>query len=115
MTYQSRSLLAVFLFADDRFLLEKVQSPSDCASNHDLTSKLISDWAKRWLVTMNESKTWQKETSLYFTPPLVLNNSIIEDVTVYEHLSLTLSSNLSWRAHTVEPLLTDTSLIRTPL
>ena len=36
---------------------------------------------------MNESKTWQKETSLYFAPPLVLNNSIIEDVTVYEHLS----------------------------
>ena len=54
----------VFLFADDRFLLEKVQSLSDCASNHDLTLKLISDWAKRWLVTMNESKTWQKETSL---------------------------------------------------
>ena len=37
--------------------MEKVQSPSDCASklNHDLTS--ISDWAQRWLVTMNESKT----------------------------------------------------------
>ena len=33
-----------FLFADDCFLLEKVQSPSDCASklNHDLTS--IPDW-----------------------------------------------------------------------
>ena len=58
------SSCCVFLFADDRFLLEKVQSLSDCASNHDLTLKLISDWAKRWLVTMNESKTWQKETSL---------------------------------------------------
>ena len=46
-----------FLFADDCFLLEKVQSPGDCASklNHDLRS--ISDWAKRWLVTMNETKT----------------------------------------------------------
>ena len=46
-----------FLFADDFFLLEKVQSPSVCTSklNHDLTS--ISVWAKRWLVTMNESKT----------------------------------------------------------
>ena len=39
------------------FLLEKVQSPADCASklNDDLRS--ISDWAKRWLVTMNETKT----------------------------------------------------------
>lgn len=37
-----------FLFADD-CLLEKLESPSDCASklNHDLRS----DWAKPWLVT----------------------------------------------------------------
>ena len=32
-------------------------------------------------------------------PSLILNNSVIEDVTVHEHLGLTLSSNLSWRAH----------------
>ena len=46
-----------FLFADDWFLQEKVQSPCDCASklNHDLTS--ISDSAKRWLVTINETQT----------------------------------------------------------
>ena len=39
-----------FLFFDYCFLLEKVQSPSDCASrlNRDLTS--ISDWAERWLL-----------------------------------------------------------------
>ena len=46
-----------FLLADDCFLQEKVQSPCDFASklNHDLTS--ISDWAKRWLVTVNETQT----------------------------------------------------------
>ena len=32
-------------------------------------------------------------------PPLILNNNIIEHVTVHEHLALTLCSNLSWRAH----------------
>ena len=32
-------------------------------------------------------------------PQLILNNSIIEDVTVHKHLGLTLSSNLSWQAH----------------
>ena len=60
------------LFADDCFLQEKVQSPCNCTSklNHDLTS--ISDWAERWLVTMNETKTKsivfrQKEIRL-FTP-----------------------------------------------
>ena len=92
-----------FLFAEDCFLLEKVQSPSVYASklNHDLTS--ISDWAKRWLVTMNETKTkstvfWAKRDKPLH-PPLILYNSIIEDVIVHEHLGLTLSSNLSWRAH----------------
>ena len=64
---------------------------------------------------MNESKTnsvvFSAKRDKPLQPPLILNNSIIEDVTVYEHLSLTLSSNLSWRARTVEPLLTDTSLL----
>ena len=32
-------------------------------------------------------------------PPLILYNSIIEDVMVHEHLGLTLSSNSSWREH----------------
>ena len=31
--------------------------------------------------------------------PLILNSSFTEDVTVHEHLGLTLSSNFSWRAH----------------
>ena len=52
---------------------------------------------------MNESKTksivfWAKRDKP-LQPPLILDNSIIEDVTVHEHLGLTLSSNLSWRAH----------------
>ena len=57
MTHQPKSLLAVFYLPMIFFLLEKVRSPSNCVSklNHDLIS--ISDWAKRWLVTMNETKT----------------------------------------------------------
>ena len=52
---------------------------------------------------MNESKTksivfWAKRDKP-LQAPLILNDSIIEDVTVHEHLGLTLSSNLSWRAH----------------
>ena len=52
---------------------------------------------------MNESKTksivfWAKRDKPS-QPPLILNDSIIEDVTVHENLGLTLSSNLSWRAH----------------
>lgn len=63
----------------------------------------ISDWAKRWLVTINETKTkaivFSAKRDKPVHPPLILNNNIIEDVTVHENLGLTLSSNLSWRAY----------------
>ena len=49
---------------------------------------------------MNESKTksvvFSAKRDKPLQPPLILNNSIIEDVTVHEHTGLTLSSNLSW-------------------
>ena len=50
------------------FGLEKVQSPSDLASklNHDLTS--ISDWAKRWLVTMNYQLFFPQKEVSFCTP-----------------------------------------------
>ena len=53
---------------------------------------------------MNESKTksiivFSAKRDKPLHPPLILNNSIIEDVTVHSHLGLTLSSNLSWRTH----------------
>ena len=44
-----------FLFANDCFMLGKVQSPGDCASKLDQDLRSIFDWAKRWLVTMNET------------------------------------------------------------
>ena len=103
MIYQPLSILIVFLFADDSLLLDEVHSPSACASrlNHDLAS--ISSWANQWLVTMNATKT----KSMIFSskrdkpdhPPLIMNGVTIDDLTVHEHLGLTLSSNLSWRAH----------------
>ena len=55
---------------------------------------------------MNESKTksdvFKAKRDKPFhpqNPQLILNNNIIEDVTVHKHLGLTLSSNLSWQAH----------------
>ena len=51
---------------------------------------------------MNEGKTkamvFSAKRDQSFPPPMMLNNNISEDVTVHEHLGLTLSSNLSWRA-----------------
>ena len=95
-----------FLFADDCFLLEEVQSPDASALmlNNDLAS--ISPWANQWLVTMNETKT----KSMFFSlkrdkldhPSLIMKGVAIEEVAVHEHLGLTLSSNLSWRPHVLK-------------
>ena len=93
MIYQPLLLLIVSFICDDCFLLEKVQYPGDCASkfNHDLRS--ISDWVKRWLVTMNETKTkaivFSAKRDKPVHPPLILNSCIIGDVTVHEHLGFT--------------------------
>ena len=45
---------------------------------------------------MNETKTKAIVFSAKRDKPVILNNNIIEDMTVNEHLGLTLSSNLSW-------------------
>ena len=81
-----------------------MESPGDCAPklHHDLRS--ISHWAKRWLLTMNETKTKAIVFSAKRDKPVILNNNIIEDMTVNEHLGLTLSSNSSWRAHSLKKL-----------
>ena len=74
-----------FLFADDCFLLEKVEPPGDCASklNHELRS--ISDWGKLWLVTINETKT----------KAIVL--SAIRDKPVTLHWSWTIILSSTWQ------------------
>ena len=53
---------------------------------------------------MNETKTKAIVFSAKRDKPVILNNNIIEDMTVNEHLGLTLSSNSSWRAHSLKKL-----------
>ena len=58
-----------------------------------MTLTSISDWANRWLVTMNESKeiyfSVKREKPVHL--PLILNNNFIEHahVTVHEQFGLT--------------------------
>ena len=92
-TYQPQSTLIVF------YLWEKVLSASDCSFK--LHQYPIGP-SGGCMVTINVSKTkaiiifWQKDIlSHWLHSPLFLNNSIIENVTVHEHLGLILSPNLS--------------------
>ena len=92
-----------FLYTDDTSLYDVVDTPamSSIKLNNDL--RKINEWAQRWLVTINPTKT----ESIIFSakklkvhhPDLFFDNKKTVDVFQHNHLGLTLSSNLSWKAH----------------
>ena len=47
----------VFLYADDTSLFDVVDDPTVSAAKLNSDLERICDWAKRWLVTINTSKT----------------------------------------------------------
>ena len=91
------------LYADDTSLFEVVDSPGNTALmlNKDLES--IQRWATKWLVTINPSKTecmtFSSKRVRPLHPDLFYNGNNITEVSSHTHLGITLSSNLTWRAH----------------
>ncbi len=88
------------LFADDTSLYIIVDTPEHAAHtlNSDLNS--IHEWADRWLVKFNPSKTESLLLSRRINtpqhPPLRMENTIIQEVQQHKHLGLILSSNGTW-------------------
>ena len=91
------------LYANDTSIFEVVHSPDNTALmlNKDLES--TQRWATKWLVTINPSKTEYKTFSSKLVrplhPDLFCNGNNISEVSNHTHLGITLSSNLTWRAH----------------
>ena len=90
------------LFADDSSLFYSAASLEDIQGiiNHDL--RILTAWAKQWLVTFNPRKT----EAVLFTPKLFENfpNLFFSDTEIkfvqdHKHLGLTLSSNGQWHTH----------------
>ena len=90
-----------FLFADDSLLMmDEVITPVDTLNKLNGDLNVISDWASRWLVTMNPQKTENIIFSCKLVKPLhptlILNNEPIKTVSQHDHLGVTLTQNLSW-------------------
>ena len=91
------------LFADDTSLFIIVENPvlsADCL-NRDLDK--IKQWATRWLVSFNPSKT---ETLLISRkinrpqhPPLFMQDVQIKEVDYHKHLGFNFSNDGSWHQH----------------
>ena len=92
----------VRLFADDMSLYIIVDTPGNAALklNSDLK---IHNWATRWLVTFNPSKSESllisRKRSDIDHPPLVMNDQPILEVNYRKHLGLPFSSNGTWHDH----------------
>ena len=91
------------LYADDSSLFDIVEDPvtSSLKLNNDLSD--IEDWARKWLVTINPSKTECMTFSVKrikpFHPDLFYGDKKIIEVAQHTHLGVVLCNNLSWRAH----------------
>ena len=91
------------LFADDTILYLFVDNPVACAAalNNDL--ERIGNWALEWLVKFSAPKTKtmfiSKKKKKNVNPPLVMNRSLLEEVTTYKHLGVTFSNDLTWNNH----------------
>ena len=107
-------------FADDTFLSSSFSfNPNDhastdiqfhrnisasLASNNDL--RAIEKWGKDNLVSFNQSKTKQAVVSRKRNqnfPPVLMNGYELDTSTSFTQLSLSLSSNLTWKTH-IHPL-----------
>ena len=68
--------------------------------NNDL--KNIKVWAKKWKIAFNADKSRDIIFSNKFlnnSPPVILNDEIINRVNTHKHLGLYLTSNLDWSVH----------------
>jgi hypothetical protein len=63
----------------------------------------IHAWSTKWLVNFNpkktETMTITRKINKPFHPPLIMNNTIINQVTEHKHLGLEISNDGSWQKH----------------
>ena len=102
------------LFADDSSLFYSAAHIDDIAGiiNHDM--QLLSNLARKWLVTFNPLKT----EAVLFTlkkinilPQLVFDNIPINFVDSHKHLGVTISSTGQWHSHIENIVLSATKIL----
>ena len=89
----------ILIFADDTSLFASAKDPTETALilNRDLEK--IGAWAEKWKVMFNASKSKDiifSKKMLFNSPPVLLNNSVINRVHQHRHLGIWLSSSQDW-------------------
>ena len=79
------------IYANDTTLFETVDEPAVSAGRLNSDLNKISEWADKWLVTMNPVNS----RNVVFSR----KRKFVKDVESHTHLGLTLQSNMWWRNH----------------
>jgi len=95
------------MYADDTTLSATLSTSGDAGANVgqniNLELESISTWLKLNKLSLNVSKTkamvFHMPQKTVQPPQLIIENSVIEYVTEFNFLGITLDSNLSWKAH----------------
>lgn len=88
------------LFADDTGLFIVVDDPITSANTLNADLLKIENWANKWLVRFNPTKTesllLSRKSNHINHPPVFMNNHLISEVKEHKHLGVFLSHDLSW-------------------
>ena len=88
------------LFADDTALFIVVDDPITSANTLNADLLKIENWANKWLVRFNPTKTesllLSRKSNHINHPPVFMNNHLISEVKEHKHLGVFLSHDLSW-------------------
>jgi hypothetical protein len=93
----------IHLFADDTSLMDIIDEYQTSYDKLNRDLERLSNWASKWLVTFNATKTVYLLVSRKQLPPpkpaLFLNGEPIKEVLTHKHLGLTFNSSLTWSDH----------------
>jgi hypothetical protein len=83
--------------------MEEIGNPATSFYKWNQDLDTLNKWSKQWIVTFNASKTQfliiSKKSGRPVYPPLYLNNTAINEVTVHKHLGLVFNNKMSWTDH----------------
>ena len=90
------------LVADESSLFNTAANIADIDGNINHYLRLLSNWARQWLVTYNPLKTMTllfTLEKLEFLPHPIFDTIAISFVDSQKHLGVTLSNNGQWHTH----------------
>ena len=95
----------ISIFADDTSMFANGSDPAETSAQLNRDLEKIALWAQRWKVVFNSGKSKEiifSNKALNNSPPLILNNSYIDRVSVHKHLGIYLTSSLDWSVQVKE-------------